>query len=302
MKNSRLFQLLYLLVERKGSLTAKELAQRFEVSERTIYRDVDALSAAGIPVYTRQGRDGGICLMEQFVLDRALLSPAEQDELLFALQAVLATQAADAKDTLARLSALFRRDSAGWLEVDFHDWGSGETEKTAFLQIKQAILNQRVLAFTYYSSAGERTQRRAEPVRFVFKSGCWYLQAFCLLREAWRTFRLARMEDPRMEETRFQPRPGPPEIDPVSAEDCPMAALVLRFAPQAAWRVRDYFSPRQIFEEQNGRLLVRCVFPENDWLLSFLLSFGDSLEILAPDAWRQAVAREAEKLAARYKT
>ena len=81
-----------------------------------------------------------------------------------------------------------------------------------------------------------------------------------------------------------------------------MAALVLRFAPQAAWRVRDYFSPRQIFEEQNGRLLVRCVFPENDWLLSFLLSFGDSLEILAPDAWRQAVAREAEKLAARYKT
>ena len=90
MKNSRLFEILYLLVE-KRAVTAGELARRLEVSERTIYRDVDALSAAGIPVFTQKGQGGGIRLMDQFVLDKALLSQAQQDEILFALQAVLAT-------------------------------------------------------------------------------------------------------------------------------------------------------------------------------------------------------------------
>ena len=124
MKNSRLFEILYLLME-KRSITAGELAERLEVSERTIYRDIDALSAAGIPVFTQKGQGGGIRLMEQFILDKALLSQAQQDEILFALQAILATGGAAEGETLARLTALFRRESASWLEVDFTDWGSG---------------------------------------------------------------------------------------------------------------------------------------------------------------------------------
>ena len=124
MKNSRLFEILYLLVE-KRALTAGELAKRLEVSERTIYRDIDALSAAGIPVFTQKGQGGGIRLMDQFILDRTLLSQADQDEILFALQATLATGGGTEGDTLARLSALFRRKGTDWLEVDFTGWGSG---------------------------------------------------------------------------------------------------------------------------------------------------------------------------------
>mgnify|MGYP002266620877 FL=1 len=118
MKNGRLFELLYLLVERRA-LTAGELAERFEVSERTIYRDVDALSAAGVPVYTQRGQGGGIRLMDQFVLDRCLLSPREQDEVLFALRALLSTGGLEGAEALERLSALFRREEEGWVEVDF---------------------------------------------------------------------------------------------------------------------------------------------------------------------------------------
>ena len=124
MKNGRLFELLYLLVERRA-LTAGELAERFEVSERTIYRDVDALSAAGVPVYTQRGQGGGIRLMDQFVLDRCLLSPREQDEVLFALRALLSTGGLEGAEALERLSALFRREAEGWVEVDFTDWGKG---------------------------------------------------------------------------------------------------------------------------------------------------------------------------------
>ncbi len=194
MKNSRLFEILYLLME-KRSITAGELAERLEVSERTIYRDIDALSAAGIPVFTQKGQGGGIRLMEQFILDKALLSQAQQDEILFALQAILATGGAAEGETLARLTALFRRESASWLEVDFTDWGSGAAERENFALVKGAILARKALSFTYYSSAGAQSRRTVEPARLVFKSGCWYLSAYCRTRQDWRIFRLVRMEN-----------------------------------------------------------------------------------------------------------
>lgn len=301
MKNGRLFQILYLLVE-KRSVTAGELARRLEVSERTIYRDIDALSAAGIPVYTQQGQGGGIRLMEQFVLERALLSQAEQDEILFALQAILATGGVEEGETLARLSALFRREGDSWLEVDFADWGSGAQERENFAQVKRAILSRHLLSFTYYSSAGQRTQRRVEPIKLVFKTGCWYLQAFCLARRDWRSFRLVRMDELRVEEERFVPRPAPSGLEAPLPQDYRAAHIRLRFQPSTAYRVRDYFHPSRVKEEEGGCLLVDCAFPEDSWLLGFLLSFGDQVEVLSPARWRENVRRAAEKILACYQT
>ena len=301
MKNSRLFEILYLLVE-KRAVTAGELARRLEVSERTIYRDVDALSAAGIPVFTQKGQGGGIRLMDQFVLDRALLSQEQQDEILFALQAILATGGSGERETLSRLSALFHREGGGWLEVDFTDWGSGAAERENFALVKGAILAGRPLAFTYYSSAGERSRRVVEPSRLVFKGGCWYLSAFCRARQDWRIFRLVRMEDLVLEEGACPPRQRPEQVEAPLPEGYRGVDLRLRFAPSAAWRVRDYFHPRQILREPYGSLLVECTFPEDQWLLSFLLSFGAQLEVLSPAYWRGILRKELKKSLAVYET
>ena len=121
--------------------------------------------------------------MDQFVLDKALLSQAQQDEILFALQAVLAAGSGLEKETLAQLTALFHREGGDWLEVDFTDWGSGAAERETFTLVKRAILARRPLSFTYYSSAGEKSRRAVEPARLVFKAGCWYLSAFCQERQ-----------------------------------------------------------------------------------------------------------------------
>ena len=301
MKNSRLFEILYLLVE-KRAVTAGELAERLEVSERTIYRDIDALSAAGIPVFTRKGQGGGIRLMDQFVLDRALLSREEQDEILFALQATLATGGGTEEDTLARLSALFRREGGDWLEVDFTDWGSGAAEREKFALVKRSVLRRRPLSFTYYSSAGEKSRRTVEPARLVFKGGCWYLSAFCRTRRDWRIFRLVRMEDLAPEEGTCPPRRPPERLEAPLPGGYRGVDLRLRFEPSAAWRVRDYFHPKQITPEPDGRLLVRCAFPEDRWLLSFLLSFGSRLEVLSPAYWREILAGELKKNLALYET
>ena len=299
MKNGRLFEILYLLVE-KREITAGELARRLEVSERTIYRDVDALSAAGIPVYAQKGKGGGIRLMDQFVLDRALLSQSQQDEILFALQAIRATGGGE--EALSRLSALFRREGGDWLEVDFTDWGSASAERENFSLVKRSILERRPLTFTYYSSAGERSRRTVEPARLVFKSGCWYLSAFCRKKQDWRVFRLVRMEDLSPEEGTCPLRTPPEQLEPPLPEGCRGVDLRLRFAPSAAWRVRDYFHPRQIAPQPDGALLVECTFPEDQWLLSFLLSFGGQLEVLAPDYWRDILKEEFKKTLKAYET
>ena len=140
MKNSRLFEILYILMEHRET-TAGALAERLEVSVRTIYRDLDTLSAAGIPVYTEKGHGGGIRLMEQFQLDRTLLGEDEQEHIMTALQSLDAVGAGDSSRLLSQLAGLFGRQTVDWLEVDFETWGAGKQEKEYFELCKSAILH-----------------------------------------------------------------------------------------------------------------------------------------------------------------
>ncbi len=120
MKNDRLFQIIYILLN-EGETTAPKLADRFDVSTRTIYRDVDSLSMAGIPIYTSQGKNGGISLIEHFTFDKALFTDKEQNEILFALESLRATDV-EVDDVLLKLGTLFQKNSTNWLEVDFSRW------------------------------------------------------------------------------------------------------------------------------------------------------------------------------------
>ena len=299
MRNSRLFEILYLLLE-KECVTARELAERFEVSVRTISRDLDALSAAGIPVYAARGRGGGIRLLPGFVLDRSLLSADEQNEILFALQSMAALGAPLDQDVLPRLRALFGRPVDDWLDVDFSRWGSGPQEKRIFESIKTGILQHQVLSFTYFSSYGQRTARTVEPVRLCFKGGAWYLQAFCRAKQAYRTFKISRMADVALTGEQFAPRTDapPPLDDPENT--LPMTRLRARLSGRMAFRVYDEFDPTQIEPQPDGSYLVTLDWPLDSWGYSYLLSFGSALEVLEPAYVRDAMRGELEKLLRQY--
>ena len=161
MHTGRLFEIVYLLQSRPR-MTARELAKRFEVSVRTIYRDIDALSAAGVPVYAARGGGGGVGLLPGYVLDRSLLTDGEQDEILYALRAMAAAGMGGA--ALEKLAGLFQKSGDGWLEVDFSPWGSGPAEKRVFATLKTAILSRREIAFDYYSARGEKSRRTPQPM------------------------------------------------------------------------------------------------------------------------------------------
>ena len=121
MEQGRLFKIVYHLLD-KGRATAPELAEKFEVSVRTIYRDLDAISAAGIPIYTVQGKGGGIFILPEFVLEKSLLTPQEKEQILMALQGLAAAEDSRTDELLTKLGGLFRVQGVNWIEVDFSDW------------------------------------------------------------------------------------------------------------------------------------------------------------------------------------
>ena len=192
MSAGRLFAIVnYLLTHPRAS--AAELAGRFEVSTRTIYRDVEALSAAGVPVYAERGRGGGVRLMDGYAVGKALFTAEEQDRLLSALSLLSATAALPEKALLEKLSALFRRPAVDWIDVDFSRWGSEAAEHATFETIRRAILEKRLLRFDYIAADGKMAGRTICPAKLTFKHHAWYLQGFCLLRGAYRTFKIVRM-------------------------------------------------------------------------------------------------------------
>ena len=160
LQDSRWFRIVYTLLD-TGKCTASELAEKLEVSVRTIYRDLDALSAAGIPVYATQGKGGGVSLLPEYVLDNVLLSGEEKEKILMALRD-LSVADETAGELLVKLGALFQTRAADWIEVDFSDWKKSARDQDVFNAIKTAIFKKVLVTFSYFGSSGGYTQRTVE--------------------------------------------------------------------------------------------------------------------------------------------
>ena len=290
MRESRLFQILYILLE-KGSATAKELAEKLEVSPRTVYRDIDALSQAGVPVYAEPGRSGGIRLLGDFVLDKALFSPAERRELLSALQSFSALESGSA--LFSKLSALFGPPPESWLEVDFSRWGSKPEDNEKFETLKSAILCRQRLKIAYAAASGQTATRIVLPLKLSYKSKSWYLHAFCTERQSPRLFKLTRILDYTLLPQHFSP---PPPSPPPESSPSPSTRFRFLFPPEMAYRVYDEFSADEISLQPGGDYLVTVEMPDDPWVLSFLLSCCGHVQVLEPLSLRNLLAETAQKI------
>ena len=290
MQESRLFGIVYHLLE-NGQATAPELAEKFEVSTRTIYRDIDALSGAGVPVYAESGRNGGIRLMQGYVLDQALLSAEEKQEILAAMQGLSATKSIQNQQTLKKLSAIFNLEAENWLEVDFSRWGSAQGDNQLFAQLKSAVIARRVVTITYAGSYGEISSRNIYPLKLSYRSKAWYVKAYCTAKQAVRLFKLTRILDCRVTEEQFLDCPCPEE--PETPQET-YEAVRLRFAKEAAHRVYDEFAPTQVEVQEDGTLTVSARMPQDGWLVGFLLSFGAQVEVLSPTYLKDVLAQQAK--------
>lgn len=289
MQESRLFKIVYHLLD-KGQATAPELAEKFEVSVRTIYRDIDALSEAGIPVYAEAGRKGGIHLMDGFVLNKAILSEQEKQDILVALQSINTAQNAGSSQIAQKLSAVFQMNSENWLEVDFSRWGNKEFDNEKFERLKLAVIHCKCVKIHYASSYEVISERIVQPCKLVYKAKAWYLKAFCTERQDWRIFKLNRILDLELLDDSFPHRNFPKSMG-ISEKE--YNQITLRFPKEMAFRVYDEFDETQVQRQANGDLIVSANMPEDAWLIGFLLSFGTQVDILSPAYLKEVIAEQA---------
>ena len=295
--NNRLFEIVYLLLE-KNTITAKELAEHFGVSIRTIYRDIDILSTANIPIYTNQGKGGGISLLDNFVLDKSILSEEEQNEILFALQSLEKLNINSEKKALEKMSMLFQKTSENWIEVDFSNWGIDSSPNKKFDDIKQAILSKKVIEFTYFNSSGEETKRQVEPLQICFKDKAWYIKAYCRLKQDYRIFKMARITDIKVLEETFKREL--PEEKEEKTHTFKMISLELQIAKEKAYRVYDEFEKENIRKNKDGSFTIHVDYPENDWVYEYILSFGEHIKVIAPEYAKNIIKEKIEKMIKNY--
>lgn len=294
----RRFDMLYYLLQH-GDVKARQLAERFEVSLRTVYRDVEALSAAGVPVYAEPGRNGGIRLQKGYVMDRLMLSRQEQGDILAALQSLSAASYPMDDRVLGKLAALFGRTEQPWIDVDFSDWS--DQHRDVFTLLRIAILERRAVRFSYFGRDTTISVRVVEPLQLRFKSKAWYLRAYCRSAQDLRTFKLTRIDKLSLLDERFDralPAEPPAGLSPYASPPVPVTRL--RIEANLTYRVLDEFDPGQVKRNGDGSFTVTMRFPFDAWLVGYVLSFGAGAQVLEPEALRQAVEDQLKKMLVVY--
>lgn len=299
MQVNRLFEIIYILLE-NNIVTAKELAERFEVSQRTIYRDIEILSTAGIPVYMSKGKGGGISILPNFILNKAILTEEEKSEILSSIRAVNAISFNDSEPekVLRKLNNILGENDSDWIEVDFSNWANAEREKETFYNLKSAILSKKVVRFDYSSGKGENINREVCPLKLYFKGQSWYVYGYCRIRNDYRFFKLRRIKDLYISEERFNIK-APKNIrkeDNIFNDE--FITLKMRISSKMAYRIYDEF---EYFKKlDDGSFIVTIEYPKGEWLFSYISSFGEECEVLEPQEMRKEIKNKIRKMLLNY--
>lgn len=217
------------------------------------------------------------------------------------LQSMSATGYVSGKETLTKLSALFHVDAGDWLEVDFSRWGDHPYDNFKFETLKTAAIRHQAVKIIYESASSGRSERTLWPLKLSYKSKGWYLKAFCLERQDFRTFKLNRILNLELLEEHFIPMSYPdPATTPLKTSETQEALgiqetpqIVLSFSKEAAYRVYDEFDDTQIERQANGDITAYANMPVDQWLIGYLLSFGAQVEILKPQYLKEILAKQA---------
>ena len=299
MQISRLFQIVYILMNKK-QVTAHDLAARLEVSRRTIIRDIDTLAEAGIPIYTTRGRYGGIFLQDNFVLNKAIISEEEQNQILFSLQSMFATELISTDSLLGKLQSLFSGTNKDWIDVDFSRWGHSEEDNEKFEMLKNAILSERMVSFDYVSPYGELKGHEVCPLTLAFKSKSWYVKTFCPAENDYRVYKFNRISNIAVLDTTFDGASyTPPPMHTVEEKHTDeLHAIKVNISPYARYRMYDEFATGDFMKNDDGSFTI--YMPDARWVYDYLLSYGTSIEVLEPQKLRDEMRGHITKIKNMY--
>lgn len=300
MKIDRLIGILSVLLQKK-QVTAPQLAELFEVSRRTINRDIETLCKAGIPILTQQGKNGGISIMSGYQIDRSLLTNAEMRDILAGLRSL------DSVNGTNRYGQLMEKLSAGSSDfmvgdqsvlIDLSSWYKDSLSHKITL-IRSAIENRILLEFSYFSPKGD-SLRCTEPYFLIFRWSSWYLWGWCKTREDFRLFKLNRMDKLCLTEKQFEKRAvSMPDLNNERIFPGGIKAKAI-FEPECKWRLIEDFGPDCFEILPDGKLLFKADYTDEENLLSWIMTFQDKAVLLEPAELRNKISSILEKMRKKY--
>ncbi len=300
MKIDRQIGILSILLQ-KDTVTAPYLAEQFEVSRRTINRDIEDLCKAGIPIVTRQGVNGGISIMENYKMDRTLFTNAEIQDILAGLRSL------DSVNGTNRYSKLMEKLSIGSSDfmvgnqsvlIDLSSWYKNSLAPKIEI-IRDSIDRCRELEFIYYSPKGE-SLRYIEPYYLIFRWSSWYVWGWCKMRNDFRLFKLNRMDKLKMSELVFAKRQT--TIPDLSNEMIFPGGIQVKalFDPECKWRLVEEFGSGCFKIQEDGRLLFQADYTNKENLVTWIMSFRDKVELLEPEEIRAEIIGNIENMRRKY--
>jgi len=308
MKIDRLISIIMILLDNKR-IGAQELADTFEVSPRTIYRDIETISLAGIPVHSTPGVDGGFEIMPKYKIDKKVFSTADLSTILSGLTSVSnMIRSNELVNTLAKIKSFIPADRAKEIElksnqifIDLSPWMSNRNIKPNLEIIKGAIEERKLLSFEYADRYGNKSARTAEPYQLVLKSSHWYWQGYCHQRSNYRLFRLSRTSNLQVQKELFTLRDyQTPQLDFSDILPTTQTEVKIRIHKSVIDRVLDYCTHEQISPDGDEHCIVSFPFIENDYYYNILFSFGDKCECLEPLHIREEMKRRINDIATIY--
>lgn len=310
MKVDRLISIIMILLDKKR-IGGRELADLFEVSPRTIYRDIDAINMAGIPVCSTSGVGGGFEIMENYKIDKKFFSTADLSALLMGLSSLSDMVRGDELvHALAKVKSFIPADRAKEIElkvnqinIDLSPWMGNPDIQSYLERIKTALQQSKLLTFEYIAHHGNKTARTAEPYQLVLKNSHWYLQGYCHKRNDYRLFRLSRMSNLQMQEETFTARDyQKPILDFAEILETMQTKIKIRIHKSVLDRALDFCSYEDISPDDDEHYIVSFPFIENQYHYNILFSFGDKCECLEPLHIRAEMKRRIREIANIYES
>ncbi|MBU1343751.1 MAG: YafY family transcriptional regulator [Proteobacteria bacterium] len=308
MRIDRMLSIVVILLNRR-KITAKELADRFEVSLRTVYRDIESINMAGIPVISNQGTHGGYEIPENYKLNRQYLSLSDLRSILSALKGINA--ALDDRDIelifekvqslLPENEKSFSAKGAEVIVFDTLGWGNQDKSAKKIQQLYDAVKSSRLVEISYVDSHGKSSVRDVEPMTIIQKGFSWYLFGFCRNKKAARLFKLTRIKQITGLSDRFERKPVDyREMNEKWKSSGKMIEVVLKFSASVRHLVADHHDASQVLFEDGESIIVKQIFPEGEWLIGMILSYGNAVEVLSPESVRRQILNKINKMASVY--
>ncbi len=295
MQIDRLLKITHILVD-KGVVKAKDLADMFEVSTKTIYRDIDTLTLAGIPIVTTKGRNGGISILDDYKIDSSLFLNKEQEDIVKGLEVIKSLEYDNVDNTLVKIRSMFGLKEQNLIEIDLSYWGSNSENKEKFYKIKNAMFSDREIKIVYIDTLGRETIRNIYPLKLVFKERMWYLSAYCLLRKSYRFFHINRIKTVDLVKNNFKRTEyNPPSFDVDLKWEGDYVDVKLKIDKGYARLAYDSFPEDTISISDSGDFIVTCYTLIDYWFYTYLIFHNDKIEVLEPSYLKTDLIEVLEK-------